>query len=279
MAALEARAVDHGLDRLVLETGVRQPQAIGLYLALGYAPIARYGAYIDSTESRCFAKDLHDPPPNRGSGAMSAPGSHLETGSAAGGAGSAGPRTADLRPAGSRTADRQSAAVATSLPAPIVVTEVPWGDPDAFLLRREMFETTNLARYPEDFGHLVEPGAFEASDAALGESAIVTLVARRGDRLLGCASVRGADAGSPAGAAELSKVFVRDEARRTGVASALLDAIEAAARAHGVERLLLGTGPRQPEALATYRRRGYRPVLPFPPYDAFDSAFCLGLDL
>ncbi|ROS76509.1 GNAT family N-acetyltransferase [Cellulomonas sp. PhB143] len=241
MAALESHAAQHGLRSLVLETGTRQPEAIGLYLALGYVPTERYGAYVAEADSRCFAKPL-----------------------AAGGPGAPVPAA----PPGQGERRR-----------PVDLAEVAWDHPDAAVLRREMFETTNLARYPEDFAHLAEPAAFAASDAGLGRSVLVTVLASRDGRALGCASVRVADAGSPAGAAELSKVFVRAEARRTGVATALLDAAEQAARSRGFARLLLGTGPRQPEALATYRRRGYRPVLPFPPYDAFDSAFCLGLVL
>ena len=58
LAALEVRAVGLGYRRLVLETGTKQPEAMTLYEALGYAPIAPYGQYKDFPDSRCFAKAL-----------------------------------------------------------------------------------------------------------------------------------------------------------------------------------------------------------------------------
>lgn len=58
LAAVEARARTLGYERLILETGTRQPEAIGLYVDAGYAPIGNYGAYRDSPLSRCFARTL-----------------------------------------------------------------------------------------------------------------------------------------------------------------------------------------------------------------------------
>lgn len=58
MHALEARAADRGWTRLVLEAGLQQPEAIGLYLSLGYRPVARYGEWADVPDSRCLAKGL-----------------------------------------------------------------------------------------------------------------------------------------------------------------------------------------------------------------------------
>ncbi|GEK20271.1 GNAT family N-acetyltransferase [Cellulomonas xylanilytica] len=51
-------AASHGWRRLILETGVLQPEAIGLYLRAGYLPIENYGEYVGVADSRCFAKDL-----------------------------------------------------------------------------------------------------------------------------------------------------------------------------------------------------------------------------
>ena len=65
LRALEDRAWTCGYRRLVLETGVRQPEAIGLYLSAGYTAIEPYGFYRTSPASRCFAKTLAAP---RGAG-------------------------------------------------------------------------------------------------------------------------------------------------------------------------------------------------------------------
>ncbi len=55
---LEAIAVELKLEQLVLETGIKQPEAIGLYTSEGYRIIDNYPPYEDSPESRCFAKAL-----------------------------------------------------------------------------------------------------------------------------------------------------------------------------------------------------------------------------
>lgn len=58
LEALEERAARLRLSRLVLETGVLQPEAIGLYLAAGYDPVPNFGEYVGVADSRCFAKEL-----------------------------------------------------------------------------------------------------------------------------------------------------------------------------------------------------------------------------
>ncbi|NUT49884.1 MAG: GNAT family N-acetyltransferase [Saccharothrix sp.] len=58
LAALEEAAREAGRKRMVLETGARQPEAIGLYQANGYARIDNFGVYRHHPESLCFAKDL-----------------------------------------------------------------------------------------------------------------------------------------------------------------------------------------------------------------------------
>lgn len=58
LAELERRAIAAGRRRLVLETGTRQPEAIGLYISSGYTEIPRFGLYRCHPRSRCFAKEL-----------------------------------------------------------------------------------------------------------------------------------------------------------------------------------------------------------------------------
>ena len=56
---LEAAARARGYTHLVLETGDRQHEALGLYRSSGWSPIATYGEYVDALhESRCFEKRL-----------------------------------------------------------------------------------------------------------------------------------------------------------------------------------------------------------------------------
>jgi putative acetyltransferase len=55
---LEQAAKELGYERLILETGTKQPEAIALYESHGYHAIEPYGVYKDSPLSRCFAKTL-----------------------------------------------------------------------------------------------------------------------------------------------------------------------------------------------------------------------------
>lgn len=51
---LEAEARRRGWERLVLETGDRQPDAMRLYEREGYTRIPNFGYYADSEWSRCY---------------------------------------------------------------------------------------------------------------------------------------------------------------------------------------------------------------------------------
>ena len=56
--ALETRAARLGYRALRLETGDAQPEAIGLYQALGYTQIERFGVYRNEPRSVCFERIL-----------------------------------------------------------------------------------------------------------------------------------------------------------------------------------------------------------------------------
>jgi GNAT superfamily N-acetyltransferase len=58
LEALEREALRRGFDRVRLETGERQPEAMGLYRGAGYEEIEKYGPYRDAPLSRCFERRL-----------------------------------------------------------------------------------------------------------------------------------------------------------------------------------------------------------------------------
>lgn len=58
LAELERTAAAAGRRRMVLETGTRQPEAIGLYASSGYHPMPGFGVHRDAAGSRCLAKRL-----------------------------------------------------------------------------------------------------------------------------------------------------------------------------------------------------------------------------
>jgi putative acetyltransferase len=55
---LEAAALVMGLHRLVLETGIYQAEAIGLYRRMGFDPVRCWGEYADVLTSVCFEKGI-----------------------------------------------------------------------------------------------------------------------------------------------------------------------------------------------------------------------------
>ncbi|MBS1664025.1 MAG: GNAT family N-acetyltransferase [Bacteroidetes bacterium] len=58
LCELEAWSRELGYEKCVLETGKRQPEAIGLYKKNGYSDTPNYGQYIGVENSVCFEKKL-----------------------------------------------------------------------------------------------------------------------------------------------------------------------------------------------------------------------------
>jgi putative acetyltransferase len=58
LSELEKWAVELNCHSCILETGLRQPDAIRLYTRNGYLRIANYGQYIGVENSVCFEKKL-----------------------------------------------------------------------------------------------------------------------------------------------------------------------------------------------------------------------------
>ena len=56
LAHLEQTAAAAGAEVVVLETGLRQPEAIAMYESSGYTPIPGFGYYRTAALSRCFAR-------------------------------------------------------------------------------------------------------------------------------------------------------------------------------------------------------------------------------
>lgn len=58
LSELEKWTAELGYKHCILETGIRQPEAIGLYTKCGYKLIPNYGQYGDVADSRCFQKTI-----------------------------------------------------------------------------------------------------------------------------------------------------------------------------------------------------------------------------
>lgn len=62
--ALERSAAQAGHRSVVLNTGGRQPEALGLYAQLGYGPVAGYGVYACAPDAVFLGKDLVEVTPS-----------------------------------------------------------------------------------------------------------------------------------------------------------------------------------------------------------------------
>lgn len=149
----------------------------------------------------------------------------------------------------------------------IAISAVAWDDPDAVRLR-EAQRVELDARYGTD-NH--EPGARPSAGTMA-----VFLVARDAEgTAVGCGGLRPLGPG----AGEIKRMYVEPSARGTGVATALLRALEDHARELGIPRLLLETGTGQPDAMRFYQREGYEPIEAYGPYRGEPLSRCFARDL
>lgn len=129
-------------------------------------------------------------------------------------------------------------------------------------------EAYALSLYPADSCYLL------SVDELAGDE-VTVIVARLEGRAVGMAAL--VDRGD--GSGELKRLFVDEEGRGRGVATAIMDALEHAARERGVRILQLETGPKQLAAIALYERRGYAVIANFGPYVGDEFSVCMEKDL
>ena len=79
--------------------------------------------------------------------------------------------------------------------------------------------------------------------------------------------------------AEIKRMYVTPQVRGSGVAAALIAALEESARASGMRRMILETGRRQPEALRFYAKAGYRQIPNYGYYKDEPDCVSFGRDL
>lgn len=127
-----------------------------------------------------------------------------------------------------------------------------------------------LSALDEYLASLYEPEANHILGLeALKQPEVTFLAAWRGDEVVGCGAVRAMPgepdtAGRPYG--EIKRMYVSPAHRGQRIAERLLDALEAALRAQGLDRALLETGGEQVQAVRLYERTGYVRRGPFGGY-------------
>ena len=109
--------------------------------------------------------------------------------------------------------------------------------------------------YPAASNHLLDVDTLALDD-------VTFLVARDGERIVGCGAMRRHDARL----GEVKRMFVDPHARGLGLGARILGAIEAEAVRQGLRRLALETGIHQPEAIGLYRKAGFQECPPFADY-------------
>ena len=116
-----------------------------------------------------------------------------------------------------------------------------------------LYEQYPVLEFPADVNHIL-------AVSELLHPSITFLVAWGGDaadrQALGCGAVRRLS-DSQGAYAEIKRMYVRPIARGQGVAELVLTQLEATVRSEGIQRILLETGTRQPEAIRLYQRCGY----------------------
>ncbi|MFE6776370.1 GNAT family N-acetyltransferase [Streptomyces sp. NPDC057702] len=168
------------------------------------------------------------------------------------------------------------------------VVEVPWTHPDAVALRArqraeiaEMYGTADSEPGipPSAADSAVFVVAYAAREAhGAGEAREVYGEAGSGvgcGEPVGCGGLR--DLGG--GVGELKRMYVEPGWRGTGVAEAVLVALEEWARRRGWRGLRLETGDRQPAAVRFYARCGYERIPNFGAYVGVPGSWCFGREL
>jgi GNAT superfamily N-acetyltransferase len=150
-------------------------------------------------------------------------------------------------------------------PAPFVVERTSLEDPDALdLIARLNDELTGRYDHPSDNHFRLEP-----DEVSPGVGAVV--IGRLADRAVACGAIRrirdidgdidaASDedlAGTGHRTAEIKRMYVAPDARGNKLGAAVLDRLEHEATELGIDRIVLETGSRQPEAIQMYERAGF----------------------
>jgi GNAT superfamily N-acetyltransferase len=122
------------------------------------------------------------------------------------------------------------------------------------------------ARWPEKAPEPTWTQEFLADDPlALVPPAGVFVVARQGERVVGCAGLRLEGTDVPRGAGEIKRMWVDPSVRGQGLGRRLLAHLTELAREAGLRRLVLDTADDLLEARALYLGEGF---VETPPYNA-----------
>lgn len=102
------------------------------------------------------------------------------------------------------------------------------------------------------------------------------VLAYEGDKAVGCGCFRKTE--DPQ-IVEIKRMYVNEAVRGKGIATLILNELEAWALEEGNTGAILETGTKQPEALALYRKVGYKEIEKYGPYIHLEESICMGKKL
>ena len=139
----------------------------------------------------------------------------------------------------------------------------PLSEEALFLLHEAVLEARRL------YSDLIDPGPPKPTNQPLRPGDIY-LIAFSDGSPVGCGALRKLDDST----AEVRRMYVLGQARRTGIARSILVRLEEEACRLGYETLLLETGNRQHPAMSLYESYGFTRIPPFGPYISDPTSVC-----
>ena len=139
------------------------------------------------------------------------------------------------------------------------------GDPEVEPLLADLRQEYEVRYGDGDSAYDVEAGAFDPPAGAF-------IVLLDGGHTVAGGGIRRLDEST----CEVKRMWTSPDYRRQGHAMTVLAALEALAQELGYAHVRLETGPAQPEALALYRRLGYREIGNYGQYEnatGFERSF------
>jgi putative acetyltransferase len=144
----------------------------------------------------------------------------------------------------------------------VIIQRVAESDED-FLSLVRLFDVELAARDGDDHAF------FAQFNKPVGLGGVV--VAYFDGEAVGCGALKKYEDG----VAEIKRMFVRPEARGKRIAARVLKELDDWARGSGFRKCILETGHKQPEAIALYRREGYKIIPNYGQYVGVENSVCM----
>jgi putative acetyltransferase len=96
------------------------------------------------------------------------------------------------------------------------------------------------------------------------------VVAYENEKPVGCGAIKEFEPGTM----EVKRMYVSPDERKKGIASNILNELEIWSLELSCSKCILETGKRQPEAIALYKKNGYRAIPNYGQYANVENSVC-----